>query len=65
VPDEAKAREISEYRDRKRKTASTKTGETSVSDIFAKYQSDATMRTLSIIIRGDVQGSVEAIKGSI
>jgi translation initiation factor IF-2 len=65
VPDEAKAREISEYRDRKRKTASAKTGETSVSDIFAKYQSDATMRTLSIIIRGDVQGSVEAIKGSL
>jgi translation initiation factor IF-2 len=65
VPDEAKAREISEYRDRKRKTASVKTGETSVSDIFAKYQSDATMRTLSLIIRGDVQGSVEAIKGSL
>ena len=65
VADEAKAREISEYRDRKRKTASAKTGETSVSDIFAKYQSDATMRTLSIIIRGDVQGSVEAIKGSL
>ncbi len=65
VADEAKAREISEYRDRKRKTASVKTGETSVSDIFAKYQSESTMRTLSLIIRGDVQGSVEAIKGSL
>jgi translation initiation factor IF-2 len=65
VADEAKAREVAEYRERKRKTKVVQAGETSVSDIFAKYQSDATMRTLSLIIRGDVQGSVEAIKGSL
>ena len=65
VADEEKAREISQYREQKRKTKTVKTDIASAGDIFAQYKIDNAMRSLSIIIRGDVNGSVEAIKGSL
>ncbi|MBB5517526.1 translation initiation factor IF-2 [Amphiplicatus metriothermophilus] len=66
VESEARAREIAEYRQRKkREKASAKTaGAASLEQMMAQLR-DAEIKELPLVIKGDVQGSVEAIVGSL
>lgn len=65
VDSEARAREIAEFRQRKRKEQSVaKSSGTSLESMMAQLQ-DAEIRELPLVIKGDVQGSVEAIVGSL
>ena len=66
VESEAKAREVTEYRERKalaeRSTLSASKG--TVEDIFAQIKKGE-IAELPLIIKADTQGSLEAIKGSL
>lgn len=65
--DESKAREVSEYRKHKEREAqnvvTSKQG-SSVEDIFNQI-ADGQIKELPVLIKSDVQGSLEAIKGSL
>ncbi|HWE45620.1 MAG TPA: translation initiation factor IF-2 [Caulobacteraceae bacterium] len=66
VEDEARARELTEYRDRKRreKSGAPASAGVSLADMMSKLQ-DKKLKELPIIIKADVQGSAEAIVGSL
>ena len=65
VDSEARAREVAEFRQRKRREQQVaKSSGTSLDQMMAQLQ-DAEIRELPIVIKGDVQGSVEAIIGSL
>jgi translation initiation factor IF-2 len=65
VENETKAREIAEYRARKRREAeSARSAKGSVENMFAQLQAGQ-KRELAIIIKGDVFGSIEAIDGAL
>ncbi|HXI86528.1 MAG TPA: translation initiation factor IF-2, partial [Parvularculaceae bacterium] len=65
VETEARAREIADFRQRKkREKASAKSSGASLEQMMAQLQ-DADIKELPIVIKGDVQGSVEAIVGSL
>ncbi|NWG70730.1 MAG: translation initiation factor IF-2 [Parvularculaceae bacterium] len=65
VESEARAREVAEFRARKkREKASAKSSGTSLEQMMAQLQ-DAEIKELPLVIKGDVQGSVEAIVGSL
>ncbi len=65
VDSEAKAREIAEFRHRQRREkAAAKTSGTSLEQMMAQLQ-DSEIKELPIVIKGDVQGSIEAIVGSL
>jgi len=65
VESESRAREIAEYRDRlRREKAAAATGRGTLEDMFSQIAS-GTAKELPIVIKGDVQGSVEAIAGSL
>jgi translation initiation factor IF-2 len=65
VESESRAREISEFRQRKKRTAvATVTQRGSLEQMFSKIQAGE-IKELPVVIKGDVQGSVEAIKGSL
>ncbi len=71
VESEARARELTDYRARqKREKTSTvrvtgaEGGPTTLADMMAKLQ-DKKVSELPLVIKGDVQGSVEAIVGSL
>ena len=64
VGDEARAREIADYRAQKEKDRKALKMRKASMDLLMKGASDTDMKTLSIIIKSDVQGSVEAIVGS-
>jgi translation initiation factor IF-2 len=65
VGNESRAREVAEYRQRKKreKANASKSG-TSLEQMMAQLQ-DAEIKDLPVVIKGDVQGSVEAIVGSL
>lgn len=67
VPDEGKAREVSEYRQHKRREASALKavkGRTTIEQLVA--QKEAGVKTvLPVLIKADVHGSTEAIIGSL
>jgi len=66
VESEARARELTEYRDRKRRDkmlTPTAAGAT-LADMMAKLQ-DKKLKELALIIKSDVSGSAEAIIGSL
>jgi translation initiation factor IF-2 len=66
VSSEARAREISSYRQRKMRDSSNLLHSTGASfDQLLAAAKDAELQALSIIIKGDVHGSVEAIIGSL
>lgn len=66
VDSEKHAREICEYRTRKIKNERTaKVKKTSLEDLFAKTAGQNTQKELPILIKADVQGSIEAIAGSL
>ncbi|MFQ5563582.1 MAG: translation initiation factor IF-2 [Parvularculaceae bacterium] len=65
VESEARAREIAEFRQRKRReTSVAKASGSSLEQMMAQLQ-DAEIKELPIVIKGDVQGSVEAIVGAL
>ena len=65
VPSEARAREIAEFRQRRRReTDVAKTSGSSLEQMMAQLQ-DAEIKELPVVIKGDVQGSVEAIVSSL
>ncbi len=65
VESEARAREIADFRARKRREKdAAKSSGTSLEQMMAQLQ-DAEIKELPIVIKGDVQGSVEAIVGSL
>ena len=65
VESESRAREIAEFRQRMRKEkAAAKTSGTSLEQMMAQLQ-DAEIKELPIVLKGDVQGSIEAIVGSL
>lgn len=66
VADEAKAREIADYRQRKRRNtqaAAAVKGRTTIDDLIAAREAGE-KTALPVIIKGDVHGSIEAIAGS-
>ena len=66
IQNEKQARSITEYRMRivKEKKIAV-TGRTSVEDMFLKASGKSSLKELPILIKGDTQGSVEAIIGSL
>jgi translation initiation factor IF-2 len=63
---EKQARDISEYRERKeRELKVTAAKKVSLEDLFSKASGDGSIKELPIILKGDVQGSIEAIVGSL
>jgi translation initiation factor IF-2 len=65
VESEARAREVADFRARKkREKASAKSSGTSLEQMMAQLQ-DAEIKELPLVIKGDVQGSIEAIVGSL
>ncbi len=66
VESEARAREITEYRDRKRReklgTAGTPR---TLEQMMQSLKDDADLKELPVLVKGDVQGSVEAISGAL
>lgn len=66
VEDESEAKEIATYRDRKkREQAWVVSSRATVEQMFSKLESDAKLKVLSVIVKADVQGSVEAICSSL
>lgn len=64
VDNEGRAREIAEYRARRDKLASAAKATKSLEDLFAQ-QADKLKKELAVVVKGDVQGSVEAIVNSL
>ncbi len=63
--DQALMRKLQEERKTKeRESMIREMKKTSLDDLF-KDVSDGTLKTLNVIVKGDVQGSVEAVKGSL
>ena len=65
VDSEGQAREIGEFRERRRRELSdTASGRGTLEEMFSQITA-GTAKELPIVIKGDVQGSVEAINGSL
>jgi translation initiation factor IF-2 len=66
VNDEAHAKDVAQFRERKKRDiASALKARGSVEQMFAKISSDEKLHTLFAVVKADVQGSVEAISGSL
>lgn len=66
VQNEKQARDITEYRQRKSKEKKNSlAARTSLDDLFLKASGAGNIKELPIIIKADVQGSIEAITGSL
>ena len=65
VENEARAREIAEFRERRRRTErTTVTARTTLDQILA-HARDGVAEEMSVVIKADVQGSLEAIQGAL
>jgi translation initiation factor IF-2 len=65
VESEGRAREVSEYRGRKRRETRQATISRQSLDQLLKSRKDGEKRLLPLVIKADVQGSLEAIEGSL
>ncbi|HEY1960850.1 MAG TPA: translation initiation factor IF-2 [Rhizomicrobium sp.] len=65
VSDEARAREVTEYRARKRRETRQKNLARQSMDQLLKTQKDGEKRLLPLVLKADVQGSAEAIQGAL
>ncbi len=65
VENDARAREVTEYRARKRREARQATNSRQSLDQLLKTRKDGEKRLLPLVIKSDVQGSVEAIIGAL
>ena len=61
----ARAREVTEYRERKRREARTTAGGRQTLDQLLKTQKDGEKKLLPLVLKADVQGSAEAIQGAL
>jgi translation initiation factor IF-2 len=65
VESEARSREIAEFRQRKkREVANAASARGSLQDMFSRIQAGEA-KELPVVIKGDVQGSIEAISGAL
>lgn len=64
VEDEARAREVADFRSRKSRDAAAASGATTMEQMFAKIQAGES-EDLPVVIKADVQGSVEALTGTL
>jgi len=65
VESEARAREIAEFRQRKKREAAVAaSARGSLQDMFSRIQAGEA-KELPVVIKGDVQGSIEAISGAL
>ena len=65
VDSEARAREVTEYRSRKRRESRQATISRQSLDQLLKSRKDGEKRLLPLLVKTDVQGSLEAIEGSL
>jgi translation initiation factor IF-2 len=65
VENEARAREITDYRVRKRRDALGSAGTARTLEHMMQQIKDAGRKDFTLLVKGDVQGSVEAIAGSL
>jgi translation initiation factor IF-2 len=65
VESEARAREVTEYRSRKRREARQATSSRQTLDQLLKTREAGEKRLLPLVIKADVQGSSEAIQGAL
>jgi translation initiation factor IF-2 len=65
VENEARARELTEYRIRKRRETLGSVGTARTLEQMMQQLKDAEKKEFPLVIKGDVQGSVEAIAGSL
>lgn len=68
VQTEKQARDIAEYRQRKsqeKRAVHLTSTATSLEELFKRASGDGSIKELPIILKGDVQGSIEAINGSL
>jgi translation initiation factor IF-2 len=65
VPDEAKAREIAEFRARRKRTLAAAASQRGTLEQMMENIKTGTAKELSVLIKGDVHGSVEAIKTAL
>ena len=65
VDSEAQAREIAEYRIRKKKNAQMAASKKTMDQLFTSAAEEGTKKELAVVIKTDVQGSMEAITGSL
>ncbi|HTO40922.1 MAG TPA: translation initiation factor IF-2 [Rhizomicrobium sp.] len=65
VESDARAREVTEYRARKRREQRQKAMSRQTLDQLLQSRSDGEKRLLPLVIKADVQGSVEAIQGAL
>ncbi len=65
VENDARAREVTEYRARKRREQRSANSARQTLDQLLKSRSEGEKRLLPLVIKADVQGSVEAIQGAL
>ncbi|MBL6939075.1 MAG: translation initiation factor IF-2 [Alphaproteobacteria bacterium] len=65
VENEARAREVTEYRDRKRREARQASSSRQTLDQLLKTRDVGEKRLLPLVLKSDVQGSSEAIQGAL
>ncbi len=65
VESEARAREVTDYRTRKRRETRQANMSRQSLDQLLQQQKDGEKRLLPLVVKGDVQGSVEAIQGAL
>ncbi len=65
VDSDARAREVTEYRARKRREQRQKAMSRQTLDQLLQSRSEGEKRLLPLVIKGDVQGSVEALQGAL
>jgi translation initiation factor IF-2 len=65
VENDSRAREVTEYRARKRREQRSTSNARQTLDQLLKSRSDGERRLLPLVIKADVQGSVEAINGAL
>jgi translation initiation factor IF-2 len=65
VENEARAREVTEYRDRKRREARQAASSRQTLDQLLKTRDSGEKRLLPLVLKSDVQGSSEAIQGAL
>ncbi len=65
VENEARAREITDYRVRKRRETLGSAGTTRTLETMMQQIKDASRKDFVLVVKGDVQGSVEAIGGAL
>lgn len=65
VANEARAREIAAFRERRHRTERTTVAARTTLDQMLAHARDGVIQQLPVVLKGDVQGSLEAIKGAL